>query len=48
MGVETEELSFGPSTNANNYVLANAFRQYLKSGNAIAVTDQDHEANSGA
>lgn len=47
MGVEGDELSFGPSTSANTYVLAQAFRQYLKPGDAIIVTDQDHEANTG-
>jgi selenocysteine lyase/cysteine desulfurase len=47
MGVETEEVSFGPSTTANTYVLAQAFRRALKAGEAIVVTDQDHEANSG-
>ena len=47
MGVETDELSFGPSTSANTYVLAQAFREWLKPGDAIIVTNQDHEANSG-
>ncbi|KUJ80890.1 nitrogen fixation protein NifS [Ruegeria marisrubri] len=47
LGVETDELSFGPSTTQNTYVLAQAFRQWLKPGEAIIVTDQDHEANSG-
>ena len=47
MGVATDELSFGPSTSANTYVLAQAFRQWLPSGAAIVVTDQDHEANTG-
>jgi selenocysteine lyase/cysteine desulfurase len=47
LGVATEEVSFGPSTTANTYVLAQAFRQWLKPGDAIVVTDQDHEANSG-
>ncbi len=47
LGVETDELSFGPSTTQNTYVLAQAFRQYLKPGDAIIVTNQDHEANSG-
>lgn len=47
MGVATEELSFGPSTTQNTYVLAQAFRQFLKPGEAIVVTNQDHEANSG-
>ena len=47
LGVETEELSFGPSTTANAYVLAQAVRRWLPEGSAIVVTDQDHEANSG-
>ncbi|PPB81339.1 selenocysteine lyase/cysteine desulfurase [Albidovulum inexpectatum] len=47
MGVATHEVSFGPSTTQNTYVLAQAFRQALKAGEAIVVTDQDHEANSG-
>ncbi|WP_146343748.1 aminotransferase class V-fold PLP-dependent enzyme [Phaeobacter marinintestinus] len=47
LGVETDELSFGPSTTQNTYVLAQAFRQWIKPGEAIVVTDQDHEANSG-
>ncbi|MFZ1728292.1 MAG: aminotransferase class V-fold PLP-dependent enzyme [Albidovulum sp.] len=47
MGVKTHELSFGPSTTQNTYVLAQAFRQFLKPGEAIVVTNQDHEANSG-
>ncbi|MDI3334827.1 aminotransferase class V-fold PLP-dependent enzyme [Defluviimonas aestuarii] len=47
MGVKTDEVSFGPSTTQNTYVLAQAFRRYLKPGEAIVVTDQDHEANSG-
>lgn len=47
MGVDTDELSFGPSTTANTYVLAQAFRQWMRPGEAIVVTNQDHEANSG-
>lgn len=47
LGVQTHELSFGPSTSANTYVLAQAVRRWLKPGEAIVVTDQDHEANSG-
>lgn len=47
MGVEVEELSFGPSTTQNIYVLAQAFRQWMRPGEAIVVTNQDHEANSG-
>ena len=47
LGVDTDELSFGPSTTANTYVLAQAFRQHLRPGDAIVVTNQDHEANTG-
>lgn len=47
LGVETEELSFGPSTTQNTYVLAQAFRQWMTPGDAIIVTNQDHEANTG-
>lgn len=47
LGVTPDEVSFGPSTTQNVYVLARAFRQWLGEGNAIIVTDQDHEANSG-
>ncbi len=47
LGVATDELSFGPSTTQNTYVLAQAARQWLTAGQAIVVTDQDHEANSG-
>lgn len=47
LGVETDELSFGPSTTQNTYVLAQAFAQHLKSGDTIIVTNQDHEANTG-
>ncbi|WP_300530631.1 aminotransferase class V-fold PLP-dependent enzyme [uncultured Mameliella sp.] len=47
LGVDTDELSFGPSTTQNTYVLARAFRQFMEPGEAIVVTNQDHEANSG-
>ncbi|NJM83474.1 MAG: aminotransferase class V-fold PLP-dependent enzyme, partial [Tabrizicola sp.] len=48
MGVAREELSFGPSTSTNTYVLAQAVRLWLRGkGGAIVVTNQDHEANSG-
>ncbi len=47
LGVETNELSFGPSTTQNTYVLSQAFRQWMQPGEAIIVTNQDHEANSG-
>ncbi len=48
MGVAKEQVSFGPSTSANTYVLAQAVRIWLRGQNAaIVVTNQDHEANSG-
>ncbi|MEX0284884.1 MAG: aminotransferase class V-fold PLP-dependent enzyme [Paracoccaceae bacterium] len=47
MGVEADELSFGPSTTQNAYVLSQAFRQWMSPGEAIIVTNQDHEANTG-
>jgi selenocysteine lyase/cysteine desulfurase len=48
MGVAPDELSFGPSTTQNTYVLAQAFAAWLKPGDAIVVSNQDHEANAGA
>ncbi len=47
LGIQGDELSFGPSTTTNTYVLAQAFRRFLSPGEAIVVTNQDHEANSG-
>ncbi len=47
MNVGMDELSFGPSTTQNTYVLAQAFRQMMTPGDAVIVTDQDHEANTG-
>src|SRR4029077_6539644 len=47
LGVGADEIHFGPSTSQNCYVLAQAFRKWLKPGDEIVVTNQDHEANSG-
>ncbi len=47
LNVEAEEVHFGPSTSQNTYVLAQALRQELKSGDELIVTNQDHEANVG-
>ena len=47
LGVDEDELSFGPSTTQNTYVLAQAFGQMMRPGEAIVVTNQDHEANTG-
>jgi cysteine desulfurase family protein (TIGR01976 family) len=45
---ELDEIIFGPSTSMNTYVLAQAIRAELATGNEIIVTNQDHEANIGA
>jgi len=47
LGVARDELSFGPSTTQNTYVLAQAFAGLMQPGDAVIVTNQDHEANSG-
>lgn len=47
LNVAPDEVQFGPSTSQNTYVLAQAFRQQLKPGDEIVVTNQDHEGNSG-
>ena len=48
LNVGEDEIHFGPSTSQNTYVLANAFRGAWQEGDEIIVTNQDHEANSGA
>jgi selenocysteine lyase/cysteine desulfurase len=48
LGVEAREVMFGPSTSMNTYVLAHAFGGILTAGNEVIVTNQDHEANTGA
>jgi selenocysteine lyase/cysteine desulfurase len=48
LNVHAEWIHFGPSTSANTYVLGNAFAGWMKPGEAIVVTNQDHEGNSGA
>ena len=48
LNVTADWIHFGPSTSANTYVLGNAFARWLKPGDAVIVTDQDHEANTGA
>lgn len=47
LNVMPNEVLFGPSTSQNTYVLANAMRQRLVAGDAIVVSGQEHEANSG-
>lgn len=48
LNVSADWIHFGPSSSANTYVLGHAFAGWLKPGDAIVVTNQDHEANSGA
>ena len=48
LGVATDEVVFGPSTSMNTYVLADAFGRLLGAGDEVIVTNQDHEANTGA
>ena len=48
LNVAVDELSLGPSTTQNVYVLAQAYGARWGAGDAVIVTDQDHEANIGA
>ncbi len=48
INAQPEEISFGPSTTQNTYVMAQAIAEELKPGDEIIVTNQDHEANIGA
>ena len=40
LNVETDTVHFGPSATQNTYVLAQAFREMLRPGDAIVVTNQ--------
>lgn len=48
LNIGKDELHFGPSTSQNTFVLAQALRKFLKPGDEVIVTNQDHEANVGA
>ncbi|HEY0919235.1 aminotransferase class V-fold PLP-dependent enzyme [Devosia sp.] len=48
LNVTVDWIHFGPSTSANTYTLGHAVAGWLKPGQAVVVTNQDHEANSGA
>ena len=48
INAQADEVSFGPSTTQNTYVMAQAMADDLNPGDAIIVTNQDHEANIGA
>tara|TARA_B110000196_G_scaffold42031_1_gene32287 strand:+ start:469 stop:1716 length:1248 start_codon:yes stop_codon:yes gene_type:complete len=43
-----DEIVIGGSTTMNMYVLSNAMKFFLKPGDEVIVTNQDHEANIGA
>ena len=47
LDISSDELTFGPSTSMNTYVLAQAIGSTLKPDDQIIVTSQDHEANRG-
>jgi cysteine desulfurase family protein (TIGR01976 family) len=47
LNIDQSELTIGPSTSINTYVMAQAIGSHLKAGDEIIVTNQDHEANSG-
>jgi len=47
LNVTADWIHFGPSASANTYILGKAFGEWLKPGDAVIVTNQDHEANTG-
>jgi cysteine desulfurase family protein (TIGR01976 family) len=47
LNIGEPELTIGPSTSINSYVMAQALGATWGQGDEIVVTDQDHEANSG-
>jgi len=47
LNIDLSELTIGPSTSMNTYVMAQAIGELWKPGDEIIVTNQDHEANSG-
>jgi cysteine desulfurase family protein (TIGR01976 family) len=47
LNTDPDQITFGPSTTLNFYVLAQAIRHDLNVGDEVIVTNQDHEANIG-
>jgi selenocysteine lyase/cysteine desulfurase len=47
LNIKASELTFGPSTSLNTYVMANAISANWGPGDEIVVTNQDHETNIG-
>ena len=48
INADKDEIIIGGSTTMNMYVLSNAMKHFVKPGDEIIVTNQDHEANIGA
>jgi selenocysteine lyase/cysteine desulfurase len=48
LNICNDELTIGPSTSINSYVMAQALGANWKAGDEIVVSLQDHEANQGA
>ncbi len=47
LNIDLSELTIGPSTSMNTYVMSQAIGDQWQAGDEIVVTNQDHEANSG-
>ena len=47
LNIDQSELTIGPSTSMNTYVMSQAIGDQWKNGDEIVVTNQDHEANNG-
>ena len=47
LNISSSELTIGPSTSINTYVMSQAIGDLWNAGDEIIVTNQDHEANSG-
>ena len=45
INAKKNEILVGGSTSINLYVLSNALKKFIKPGDEIIVTNQDHEAN---
>ncbi|MEE8365245.1 MAG: aminotransferase class V-fold PLP-dependent enzyme [Gammaproteobacteria bacterium] len=48
LNIDLSELTVGPSTSMNTYVMSQAIGDLWTASDEIIVTNQDHEANSGA
>jgi selenocysteine lyase/cysteine desulfurase len=48
LNIGIEELTIGPSTSMNTYVMSHAIGGAWEAGDEIIVTNQDHESNIGA